>query len=198
VLIAGCPAVATRQTADTVAPGKWQLGAGVDGVLFRDVEQDTRVPSLVVDVGARHGVSDNVDVGARLYTFGLQAGAKWRVARGDWRVALAPAADLARTSETQVTTDALHVFGHLPIIFGHDLSHKLGINFGPRATYGYYLPATGGEAHGMFVGAFGNLSIRLHKRWTLLPELGIHRSVAGEVPVRGWMLSLGSGIAVDM
>lgn len=190
--------MATRQTADTVPPGKWQLGAGADAALFRDVEQETRIPSLQVDVGARHGVSENVDVGARLYTFGAQAGAKWRVVHGNWRVALAPAADVARTRETQVTTDALHVFGHLPVIMGHDLSPKLGINLGPRATYGYYLPATGGSSHGLYFGAFCNLSMRLNERWTLLPELGVHRSVAGDVPVRGWMLHVGSGIAVDL
>lgn len=196
--VMGCPAVATRQTAETVPSGDWQVGAGLDGVVFRDVEQDTRIPSVMVDLGVRHGVAKDVDVGARLYSFGFEAGGKWVVVRGSWRVALAPSVDLVRTKETDVTTDALHVFGHMPLILGHDLSSRVSVNLGPRMTYGYYFPSTGGDAHGWFVGGFGNVAWKMSERWSLLPEVGVHRSVAGEVPIRGWVMNLGTGVLWDL
>lgn len=195
LLLSGCPSLATRQTANPIPPGEWELLAGVDGALYRDVEQDTRVPSAVVELGARHGVVKDIDAHVKLYTFGAQLGGKWRFHTGTWPAAVAPALDVARVNETQVTTDSLNLFAHLPWIIGHQLSRSVGLHFGPELLYGYYLPNTGGEAHGLSVGGFGLLEISLSERWAILPELSLRRSVAGAVPVVGWIAALGSGLS---
>ncbi|MBU1240201.1 hypothetical protein KJ865_10880, partial [Myxococcota bacterium] len=42
LLLTGCPSVSTLHRADPVKPGHWELGAGADGLILRDIPQDTR------------------------------------------------------------------------------------------------------------------------------------------------------------
>lgn len=171
---------------------------GIDGLILRDVEQKTRVPAVTADVGLRRGVGGDADVGLRLYTIGVEIGAKWRVIRGAWRVAIAPAIDYVRLRETQATVASINVFGHLPVIIGRRLSPDVGLNFGPAPMYGYYYPATGGSAQGLMIGGFGNVDVRLSQSWRLLPEMSLHRTAWGDVPISGWVGQFGVGVLWDL
>ncbi len=47
------------------------------------------------------------------------------------------------------------------------------------------------------LGAFGGFDWRFGARWHLIPELTLHRSVAGDVPVDGTVGELGAAFARD-
>jgi hypothetical protein len=198
LLLAGCSTLATRQTAEPVPKGRWQLSAGADFAWFRDVPQDTKVPTGMAELGARYGVGGDVDLGIRLYTIGGALGAKWRFVNRSWMLAVAPEANYVFTSETATTTRAMYLFGHVPIIAGHRFSERVGINLGPKALYGFYYPETGGQAHGISIGTFFNTDVRVSRRWRLLPEISVYRTIAGEVPIDGWYGQIGTGLLLDL
>ncbi len=194
-LLTGCPSVSTLHRADPVKPGKWELGAGVDGLFLRDVPQDTRVPSGQVLVTARYGLLEDLDAGVRLYTFGLDVSARWRFYTGDtWRMAVIPTLGSLKTSESTATTHAWHVFSQLPVVFTRNLGRSTFLSLGPRLMWGLYVPEGGGTAQGTMLGAFANLEYALSEAWAIVPEFSIHRTLHGEVPLDGFILSLGAGL----
>lgn len=198
VLHAGCSTLATRQTAEPVAKGKWQLSGGADALYLRDVRQQTKVPSGMAELGVRYGLGGDVDVGVRVYTIGAGVGAKWRFVNRSWMLALAPEFNYVYTPENATTTKAMFLYGHLPLIAGHRFSDRMGIHFGPKSLYGFYYPTTGGQAHGLSLGVFCNTDIRLSRRWRVVPELSVYRTVTGEVPIAGWFGQLGTGVLLDL
>jgi hypothetical protein len=198
LLLVACPSMATRQTADPTPPGRWQLLGSLDVVAFRDVEQETRLPGLQLELGARRGLVEDLDAGLKLHGFGVQGDVKWRFRRAPWAMALVPAVDLGWTPETGLTTDAIHGFGHLALLVSREIRSCLQVTFGPKAMAGVYWPETGGSAGGAWLGAFGSLDWRFSPRWHLVPEIDLYRSVAGEVPVRGGALQAGAGLLVDL
>jgi len=194
-ILTGCPSVSTLHRADPVKPGRWELGAGLDGLILRDVPQDTRAPSGQVLITARRGLFEDLDAGVRLYTFGLDASVRWRFYRGDtWRVAALPTLGTAKTSEAQTTTEAWHLFAQLPVVFTRDLGRAWTLSWGPRLVWGLYYPEGGGHAQGTMLGAFVNAEYALSRAWALVPELSFHRTIQGEVPVNGFVLHLGAGL----
>jgi hypothetical protein len=193
--LAGCPSVSTLHRADPVKPGRWELGAGLDGLLLRDAPQDTRAPSGQVLLAARRGLVEDLDLGARLYTFGLDASVRWRFFHGrTWRVAAIPTLGTAKTAETQTTTEAWHLFAQLPVVFTRDLGRDWTLSCGPRLVWGLYYPEGGGHARGLMLGGFVNAGYTLSRGWELVPELSFHRTVHGEVPVDGFVLHVGAGL----
>src|SRR5262245_35777021 len=95
-LLAACGPTGVYRTADPVPRGRWQIGAAVGAGTLRDTEQDTHVPTGHVELEARRGMTDDLDLGLKLYTVGLEANATWRLARRRWSFALAPSFGGAR------------------------------------------------------------------------------------------------------
>src|SRR5262245_20758538 len=102
--------MATRQTAHRVPAGHWQYLASLDFVGFRDEEQEMRLPGAQVEVGARRGLSPDLDAGLKLHGLALVADVKWRLVEGPFSVAISPSLDLCWTPETGATTNAFHGF----------------------------------------------------------------------------------------
>lgn len=193
----GCPSLGLHQGTEPVANGKYQLGASVGGALFYDVPQQVRTPAPSVEVSLRRGVSENADVQLKLYTLGLDVGAKYRVLRGDWSMAVLPMLGASRFGDTTTTSSSLFVWGHLPLLIGRRVSPTAQINFGPRMLYGYFFPAAGGSAHGLSVGGFFNIEMRMTERVRLVPEVSLLGALGGDVPVRGLSVYVGPGLLFD-
>lgn len=192
----GCPSVTTLHSADPVAPRHWELALAVDGTILRDVPQDTRAPAAGALVAARYGLTENLDVGVRIYTLGADLSARWRLWRGAWRGAILPSIGAARTTESSTTTNAVYPFVQLPLVVTTDVSRALQWSFGPRMVLGWYVPDTGGTSRGLMLGAFTNLGIALSPRWSLVPEVSVHRTVVGDVPIDGVMAQFALGVRV--
>lgn len=198
-MLAGCPSTSVYRTAEPVADGRYQLSAAAGGGVLRDREQETRAPSGAFELGVRRGVANDVDVGLKLYTFGLDAGATFRIVhKGAWSLALAPDVAIARTARTSLTTNAVHLFALGTLITTYRFSPTWALSFGPALGGGLYYPETGGHAAGAWLGAFVNLEARLGERWWLVPELSGYQVASGEVPLRGGVASLGIGLRLAL
>ncbi|MCK6546456.1 hypothetical protein L6R52_11450 [Myxococcota bacterium] len=193
-LSCACAPISRRLTPDPAPPGVVEASFGVDGLYFRDTAVDSSVPSLMFDAGARYGVADDVDLGLRVYTLGVEASVKWRLLDGPMPVAIAPAVSVAGTRETNSTSKALFFFADLPLVAGVELAKDVRLGFGPRLLYGYQRPVNGGAAHGLGAGGFLNLDLAPTGGWHLIPEISVAGTLAGEVPVHGLSAAFGVGV----
>lgn len=196
--VAGCAPMSTRQGAATLAPGQMQVVGGLDAALYRDTEQRMTTPSAQIDVGVRRGLGRDVDAGVRVFVPGIEGGVKWRFARGEWQAAVAPSIAIVRTRDTGLTVPAVHAYSQATVLIGRRLGADTTLNFGPRAQHGLYAPATGGSAWGVTLGGFANVDRALGEGWHVLPEATLVRSIAGDVPVRGFAAQVGAGLALDL
>lgn len=196
-LLAGCPPTGVYRGPDPVAQGHWQVAAAGAVGGMSDREQETRIPTGDLELRVRRGVAPDLDLGFGLYTFGLVADATWRIARGRWSWALAPALGGAHTRENGAITDAIHLFAGSALIAGRPLSKRWRLALGPSLGWGLYWPETGGHAQGGWLGGFVNADLRLGRCWHLTPELSAYRVVLGEVPVRGGAVALGLAVRWD-
>jgi len=197
-LACSCGSYTTYQTAEPLPRGRWQGAVALGPGVFRDDPGDTRLPTIHAEVGARRGVGADTDVGLKLYTIGWEAGVRHRVFHGDaWSIAGLFALGGLRSTGKGGLPDALA--GHLrgTLAFTHRSSPRWAWSFGPIATGSLYLPAAGGHATGVLGGVFGNAEWRLGARWRLVPELSLHRTLTGDVPVDGLVVQLGAGLARD-
>jgi len=194
LLLAGCPSVASYQSADPLPPGHWELGASTEVLRVRDLPQDTASPALQMALLARRGLVEDLDAGLKLFTYGLEGSVRWRLLAGDWRVALAPNLSAARTQEGELVTESLHLFAQLPLLITHDLGTWATLTLAPRALWGLYYPTTGGSAQGWMLGTSATLELPLASgRFALIPELAALRTVSGDVPVDGTWVQAGVG-----
>lgn len=196
-LLPACAPLASHQTAEPAPAGRWQIAGAVGGAVYVDTEQRSKTPAPAVDFVVRRGLGANVDVGARLFLLGMGLGAKWKFVSGSWPVAIAPEVLASRYGDTALVPPSFFGWGSLPIVIGHRFGERFGVNFGPKALYGFYQPKTGGTAHGLSLGGFVDVEIRIAKGARLLPELVVLQAALGDVPVRGPSVYFGPGVLVD-
>jgi hypothetical protein len=197
--LAGCPSTSLYRTADPVPEGEWRIGGALDLGVMSDREQKTRIPTLDVELLARRGVSENLDIGGKLHFSGAQVNATWRVHRENgWSYAIAPSLGGMRAVESPATVDSINLFAGLSAIASNPLSKRWTMAAGPISGWGLYWPETGGSAHGAWLGAFVHFEAKVGSKWRISPELSAYRVFAGEVPVRGASLQLGASFVRDL
>ena len=64
----------------------------------------------------------------------------------------------------------------------------------PGAALECPMPEAGGAAGGLWLGGFANVEARLATRWWLVAELNGYNVLAGDVPLRGGVLTGGLGV----
>lgn len=190
----GCPPPAVYQTADTLEPGRWQVGGGLGVGSLRDDEQKTRIPTGDLQFFARRGLVPDLDVGLRLYSVGLEASAKYRFHHDLWSLAVMPGLAVLGTNENVVTTKAFHSFLTVPMLASRRLSERWSISFGPKVITGLYWSTTSEPTLGLQLGGYSMFGLHLG-RWTVMPEIDLSRTVAGTVPVDGWVAHVGVGLS---
>lgn len=199
VLLLGCPPTNLYRTAEPTPKGEWHLTGGVGAGLLRDVEQETKLPTGTVELGARRGLTDDVDVGARVFFPGLDVNATFRFFhRGPWSIAVAPQLSFVRTFASATTTNSLTMFGAAIVPATYRVSRAWAFTAAPSIGSGIYWPETGGNARGLFLGALLGAEWRVHDRLWLVPELTGYRVVSGEVPVAGSFVSFGIGVRLAL
>ncbi len=197
LLLAACGSLTTYQSADTVPRGRWQgmLATGIGA--FADRPQQTAIPTATFELAARRGIGDDTDLGVKLYTAGVEASIRHRLTRGTWSWALLGAIGGARTHADSPTSDAVLTQLRLGAVATFRRSSTWAWNVGPTTAFSLWRPAGGGTAGGALVGAFAGFDWRFGARWHLIPELSLHVTAAGDVPVDGSVLLLGAGVARD-
>ena len=65
---------------------------------------------------------------------------------------------------------------------------------GPVVTAGLFVPAGGGHATGILIGGVASAERRFAGAWQVVPELSVHTTAAGDVPVDGAVLVVGAAV----
>jgi hypothetical protein len=198
-LCSACGTYTTYQTAEPLPRGRWQGSLAATPGLFVDVEASTPTPTVINELAVRYGVGGETDLGFKIYSVGGELSVRHRVGTGTWQWALLGAVAWARTDEQGGTTEAWLGQLRLGSVITRRTSARWAFSFGPLATGSAYTFAGGGSAHGLMLGAFGNAQRTLGdaRRWHLIPELSVHATLAGDVPVDGFVTMVGLAIARD-
>jgi hypothetical protein len=198
-VLTACGTYTTYQTAEPLPPGRWQLSLASTPGLFYDTPSTTPTPTVITEIAARRGVGANTDVGLKFFSIGTELSVRHRVVDEQWQCAVLGAFAFARTVESGGNTEAL--FGELRLgaAVTRRTSARWAFTFGPMLTGSAYKFAGGGSARGLMAGAFANAqwTFGSMKRWHLIPELSMHATVTGDVPVDGLVTMVGLAVARD-
>jgi hypothetical protein len=199
LVVAGCGSYTTYQTAEPLPRGKWQGAIALGPGLFRDEPGDSKLPSMHAELGVRRGVGAETDVGLKAYSVGWEASVRHRFHQttSGWSIAGLAAIGGLRSMGQGPLPDALAGHVRATAVFTKRTSNRWAYSFGPVATGSLYLPAAGGHATGVLGGAFGSFEWAFGNKWRMLPELSMHRTISGEVPVEGVVVQLGVGMTRD-
>lgn len=214
LVMTGCPSLSTMQTPATVPKGEVRFGAGLESVGFSEKDSTgttstTTVPQF--EFNARYGVTDNIDIGAKLYLVGLEVGGKYQFAKGDFEAAIAPAVSyISVTVSDNGNNDTLRVaYLHLPLLLGYKLTDSFELAFGPKVLYAI---ATGtassstsqssATSSGFMAGGFASIQLRLGKAFWLAPEINVYKpfteGASGVIWQGGLALLFGGGAPAAM
>lgn len=195
----GCGSYTMYQTAEPLPRNRWELQVASTSGEFYDLPQNTPTPTTGLELAARYGLGHETDVGLKLYTVGTEASVRHRFVDGKWQWAGLAALGGARTIERLGSTDAYTMHARIAAAITRRLRPRFAITFGPALTGSFFLPAGGGSAAGLMVGAFGNAEWRLGatNRWHITPEVSLHVAPLGDVPVKGGVILGGVAFGRD-
>jgi len=204
-LASGCPSISTMGTARTVPEGTTQFYTAASYGSMKDTGvSDTGTPQTLavpgVELGARHGVNDWMEVGAKVFPVGAEVNAKFQIHRS---ATTDHGFDLA-------VSPALSVYPYSGGVFGWgQLSLPVGFNVGggnqlvlsPRAAYmKVFAPDGSGEA--FYAGGSMGFAMRMGRGgMQVLPELSavipiskkLPTSVAADFALEGPIVQFGIG-----
>ncbi|MBL9013660.1 MAG: hypothetical protein JNL83_05770 [Myxococcales bacterium] len=195
---AGCGSVTTYQSADVLPRGTWSVALAASAGGFTDTEQETKIPTGAFELAGRVGVGGDTDVGLKLYTAGIEASVRHQIADGRWAWALLGSLGGVVTDEDSPVGAAGLTQLRLGAVATKHRSTTWGWNMGPIATFSLLRPAGGGTAGGALIGGFVGFDWRFADVWHLTPELSLHVTAAGEVPVAGSVGMLGVAISREL
>lgn len=175
-----CSSVSTLQTAHSLGKGKTQLAleTGEQALVTRDTLRAYPVSGIAV----RHGVSERVDLGARLGPSGLEAMVKVQLTRPppDVVVSLAPQLAAYAWNTSDVAIRAYNAA--LPVLVGIPLPHEHQLVLAPRVHLASFSLGAG-SAHGFLdtlaVGGTVGIAWKMpsSKAIRIVTELGVMRPV---------------------
>lgn len=181
-MVSGCASITAVQTADTIGRGnlQWGIETGIQGTSPRDGDTGFAWPRI--DVAARYGLTERLDVGARIGQSVLEVNSKFLfTSPEDPHVALSllPSAGGLVMIDSK-TDERFGTFSFaLPVLFGI----KLGPNelvVAPRAQYLVFLVSK--PVHAVLAGGSVGFAIRVSPNFIVMPELGFTLPVLPRVP----------------
>lgn len=196
--LASCGTFAVQNTAEPLPRGVWR-GALVGSLqTLRDDQQQATVPGGTLAIGVARGMGKNSEVGATLYTLGVEAYGKVRVWPGPlvdahWSFALLAAVGGTRLPSNGLISPGTEIHSRLVGLATVRTSACLAWSFGPSTAAYQFWPRGGGDEHGLWLGGFGNLAWQLSQHWAMVPELSLHRAVSGTFPVDKLVIQLSVG-----
>ena len=181
VLVCGCASITAVQTADTVGRGnlQWAIESGIQGVSPRDAETGFAWPHI--DIGARYGVTDRVDVSARMGQSVLELGGKVLLTPPERRIALSVGATAGGLVMFYSVTNLQ--FGALSAATPVLLGVKLGPNELVLGARAHYLAAMGVVlTHSLGAGGSLGFALRVSPNFIVMPEVGFTVPLLARLP----------------
>lgn len=199
IALAGCGTYTHYQTAEPLPLHRLQVAVASTSGAFFDLAQETFTPMTGLELAARYGIGHDTDLGLKLYTLGAEASVRHRFIDRRWQYAGLAAIGGVRTREHLGTSDSLTGHVRLAGAITRRTGPGFALTFGPAATCSVFVPAGGGKAAGLLLGAFGNVefSFGATRRWHVTPEISLHVTVVGDVPVSGAVALGGLAISRD-
>jgi hypothetical protein len=198
--LTGCPSLSTMQTPRTVPQGQVRFGLGFEAVGIKtsartDSSTGTTTPSQSVtfpqfELTLRYGVTDNLDIGGKLYLIGAEAGFKYQFLRGPLDVAIAPAASYISigSSSGDSSSSISATYLHLPVLFGLNINENVAISFGPKFLYTIASVTAGDTSDrasaatsGLWVGGYVSLPLKVGHAFWVAPEINVYRPLKEDV-----------------
>jgi hypothetical protein len=184
-LLTGCPSFTTMGTARTIPQGSTQLYVATGGVQLRDFRttdagalETIGLPQF--EIGARHGVSDAVEVGGKIWFLGAELSSKIQLHRSGTPdsgidVAIAPALSaypfISRDSSGN-DGSVLFAWAHLPLLVGINAPGGSQLVLGPRVSD--LVAATGGRmTNVLWLGGSVGYAWKLGPTFRVLPEISV-------------------------
>jgi hypothetical protein len=179
--------------ADTLPAGDSRFAWGIDLSLVspRVAEGDpVNVPYGLLLLGYARGLTDDVELGARLWGAGLLGSGAWGTAvDGKWRVMRADAAAHERWDAVLTGTLGYHElviggtrewipFASVGALFGWRFGERHQLVFGPHVRGGLWMGDGQGTIELFGAGASVGVSLRFG-RWEIFPELALTLSPIG-------------------
>lgn len=190
MLASGCASVGVFQSADTLGRGRWELAAEVSSQAQASTDSLSLYPA--VGVAARVGVSEAVDVGARLGPSGFEGLVKVMLTpRGGTVVSLAPTVGGTFSAPSGLILGTAQAA--LPVLIGVPLSPRVQLVFAPRLHDSLFVLSAGqagGTVNTFSLGAAVGLVVRL-RRFKLIPDVGFLAPIATTT----WRSDLPTGTA---
>ena len=183
LLLCGCASQTGLGRATTLAPGVFQFTPAVEGTLISVKNEETgstTAPWLLFGLGYRQGVTEWLELGGRVWGFGLphyftSAGvaldAKVQLYRGKkWHIALAPSVKYQGVAVGDSPWNIGMI--ELPALFGFNFgNHQLVL--GLRVMDALMTGLGTNPVNTFWVGTHVAVSFRAGRRVELMPELGV-------------------------
>ncbi|MGA9521284.1 MAG: hypothetical protein WBV82_07460 [Myxococcaceae bacterium] len=164
-----------------VAPGVYGASTGEGVVALPQIE-----------VGARYGITDRFEMGAKAWLLGAGADAKIALVRplspaSGFNLSLNPAVSYISLSagaegSTTATASSTLIYIHLPLLAGYRFGGGHEVVVGPRIVDTLGLVNVGGTtsaANGISVGSSVGLRLRLGNGFRIMPEFSVIVPVIG-------------------
>ncbi len=173
----GCPSLSTLQTSRTVPQGQIRGAVAIEGVGIA-AESDS-IEGAQVEGSIRYGVTDFMDMHAKLYLVGAEIGATFQLVRGDFDMALATNISGIYIGAGDDTVGLLYPAVNL--LMGVHASDSLTFQFGPKFTFGIaFGTATGASASslGLMGGLYFGVPIKVGRAFWIAPEINVYSNLA--------------------
>ncbi|MBM7113052.1 hypothetical protein [Archangium primigenium] len=196
LLGSGCVSFSQVQTADTLGAGRFQLGLepGAQPVEETETESDgtrtvKRGYAPLVDLSLRYGVTERLDLGARIGSSSLELQSKILLTSPEnesLAISLAPSASGIFAAFGPLEAGYLRV--SLPLLIGIKTRGGSELVFGPRLDGRRFLAGAGEDTLGVNIlnaGASVGYALRVSEGFRLLPEVAYSRTIAGSAEANG-------------
>ncbi len=194
--LAGCGTVSHYRTAEPLGAGTWRASAAAGVAGYVDTRDDVRTPSGHLELAVRRGLTSRLDVGAVVFVRGVAVDAQ--LALGDhagWRLAIDAGLGGVVDRAANIVGDGVYGQARVSALATRRTSPGWAFTVGPQLSAQRYWADAGGHASGLMLGAFANAAWQFRRRWALVPELALHGTLLGEVPVHGATAQLGVAVA---
>jgi hypothetical protein len=189
LLLSGCPSLSTLQTPRTVPKGQTRFGIGAEAVGISSDGDSITVPQF--EFSARYGLTDDIDIGAKLYAIGVELGLKYQFLRGPLDIAIAPAASYISVNTSvsggsgegaDASVSVAHL--HAPLLLGYNVSDSVTLGFGPKLLYVISTASVSSEdatdtvtGDGLLVGGFFSVPLRVGNAFWIAPEVNVYKPI---------------------
>ena len=181
ILLAGCPSLSTLHTARTTPLGKTEVG--VNAALYGVRSQDGADGALpTAEFQLRYGLSETVDMGVKVYPFGVGLDANLMFEAADGVVlSVNPGVNLIRFEGNDSSLTFTYLW--LPLLADVIQGKAATVTIGARVGYAIISGSgSGGSdmATGVLYGGMLGIKLRAGERFAIMPELDLIRGTGSD------------------